>query len=195
MSIPMEEILHRSSKSSLILAIVLIVLGILAITLPTATSIGIVKVLAWLVIFDGFIQLVYAFQSKGVGRVAWKVLVAVLYLAVGGYLLANPHLGIAGLTLLLAILFFSEGVLNLVTYFVTRRSDNYLWLLVHGIISLLLGIMIWRRWPSDKFLIFGIIVGISMIMSGLSRLLMALEARRHARDRFNRPLPGTTLPI
>lgn len=190
MSISMGEISQRSSKSSLILAIILIVLGLLAITLPTAGSIGVVKVLAWLIIFDGFAQLVHAFQSEGVGRVAWKVLVSILYLAAGAYLLANPLLGIAGLTLILAIFFFAEGVIDLIAFFSMRRIDRSVWLLLHGIVSLLLGLMIWRRWPSDSIWVIGTIVGISMFISGFSRLFMALEARKHARHIGDRNLAG-----
>ena len=190
MSISMGEISQRSPKSSLILAIILIVLGLLAITLPTATSIGAVKVLAWLIIFDGFVQLVYAFQSQGVGRIAWKVLVSILYLVGGAYLLANPLLGIAGLTLMLAIFFSAEGVMDLIAFFVTRRNDRSVWLLLHGLASLILGLMIWRRWPSDSLWIIGTIVGISMFLSGFSRLFMALEARKHARHVGDRHLAG-----
>ena len=190
MSISMGEISQRSPKSSLILAIILIVLGLLAITLPTAGSIGVVKVLAWLIIFDGFAQLVHAFQSEGVGRVAWKVIVSILYLAAGVYLLANPLLGITGLTLILAIFFFAEGVIDLIAFFVTRRHDRSVWQLLHGILSLGLGLIIWNKWPSDSLWVIGTIVGISMFMSGFSRLFMALEARRHARHVSDRHLAG-----
>lgn len=190
MSIAMGEIPQRSPKSSLVLAIILIVLGLLAISLPTATSIGAIKVLAWLIIIDGFVQLVYAFQSEGVGRIAWKVLVAILYLGAGAYLLANPLLGIAGLTLVLAIFFLAEGVIDLIAFFVTRRHDRSVWQLLHGILSLALGLMIWNRWPSDSLWVIGTIVGISMFMFGFSRLFMALEARRHARHVGDRHIAG-----
>jgi uncharacterized membrane protein HdeD (DUF308 family) len=188
MSTAIEAIPQRPSRSSLFLAIILIILGLLAITLPTATSIGAVKVLGWLIIFDGFAQLVHAFQSEGVGRIAWKILVAVLYLAGGAFLLANSLLGVAGLTLALAIFFFAEGVLDLTAYFVTRRNDRSVWLLSHGILSVFLGLMIWMQWPAGSFWVIGTIVGISMFMSGFSRLLMALEARKHGRYLGNRPL-------
>jgi uncharacterized membrane protein HdeD (DUF308 family) len=190
MSTAMEAIPHQSSKSSLILAIILIVLGLLAITLPTITSIGVVKVLGWLLIFDGFAQLVHAFQSEGVGRIAWKILVAILYLAGGAYLLANPLLGVAGLTLALAIFFLAEGVMDMVAYFVSRRHERSAWLLMHGIVSLFLGLIIWRQWPSSSLWLIGTIVGISMFISGFTRLFMALEARKHARYLGNRPLAG-----
>jgi uncharacterized membrane protein HdeD (DUF308 family) len=194
MSTAMEAIPHRSSKSSFILAIILIVLGLLAINLPTATSIGAVRVLGWLIIFDGFAQLVHAFQSEGVGRIAWKVLVAILYLAGGAFLLANTLLGVAGLTLALAIFFLAEGVMDLIAYFVTRRNDRSTWLLLHGIISLILGLIIWVQWPTGSFWVIGTIVGISMFISGFTRLFMALEARRHSRYLGNRPLAGDLHP-
>jgi uncharacterized membrane protein HdeD (DUF308 family) len=190
MSTAMEAIPHQSSKSSLILAIILIVLGLLAITLPTITSIGVVKVLGWLLIIDGFAQLVHAFQSEGVGRIAWKILVAILYLAGGAYLLANPLLGVAGLTLAVAIFFLAEGVMDMVAYFVSRRHERSAWLLMHGIVSLFLGLIIWRQWPSSSLWLIGTIVGISMFISGFTRLFMALEARKHARYLGNRPLAG-----
>jgi uncharacterized membrane protein HdeD (DUF308 family) len=182
MSTPMEAIPQRPSRSSLFLAVILIILGLVAITLPTITSIGVVKMLGWLLIFDGFAQLVHAFMSEGVGRIAWKILVAVLYLAGGTYLLANSFLGVAGLTLALAIFFFAEGVMDLIAYFVTRRNDRSVLLLLHGIISMILGLIIWRQWPTDSFWVIGTIVGISMFISGFIRLFMALEARKHGRS-------------
>jgi uncharacterized membrane protein HdeD (DUF308 family) len=182
MSTPIEAIPQRPSRSSLFLAIILIIFGLLAITLPTLTSIGVVKVLGWLLVFDGFAQLVHAFLSEGVGRTAWKILVAFLYLAGGAYLLANSFLGVAGLTLALAIFFFAEGVMDLTAYFVTRRNDRSPLLLLHGIVSMILGLIIWRQWPSSSSWAIGTIVGISMFITGFSRFFMALEARRHGRS-------------
>lgn len=115
MSAPIEAIPQRPSRSSLFLAFILMIIGLLAITLPEITSIGVVKVLGWLIVFDGFAQLVHAFMSEGVGRTVWKLLVAVLYLAGGAYLLANSFLGVASLTLALGIFFFAEGVMDLAT--------------------------------------------------------------------------------
>ncbi len=194
MSTAMEAIPHGSSKSSLILAIILIILGLLAITLPTATSIGAVRVLGWLIIFDGFAQLVHAFQSEGVGRITWKILVAVLYLAGGAYLLANTLIGVAGLTLVLAIFFFAEGVMDLIAYFGSRRHERSVWLLMHAIISVFLGLLIWRQWPVSSFWAIGTIVGISMFIGGISRLMMALESRKQSRYFDNRPIAGDLHP-
>ncbi|MGC1449150.1 MAG: HdeD family acid-resistance protein [Candidatus Sulfotelmatobacter sp.] len=175
--------LKRISRVSLVLSIILIIFGILAITLPMATSVGVVIIIGWLVIFDGFAQLVHAAQSKGIGHIVWKILVALLYLVAGAYLLAHPALGVAGFTLALAIFLFAEGVADVVAYFSTRKSgDNSLWMLLDGIITLVLGFMIWKQWPVSSLWVIGTLVGISMVMTGTTRLMMTLAVRKAAKS-------------
>jgi len=58
----------RSAATSLAWPIVLILIGILALVLPAATSFGVARVLSWLLFFYGIFQFTEAFGSKGVGR-------------------------------------------------------------------------------------------------------------------------------
>ena len=176
----LETGLRRASRASLVLSIVLIIFGLLAITLPMATSIGVVIVIGWLVIFDGLAQLVHAFQSSGVGHIVWKLLVAVFYLVAGGYLLASPGLGAAGLTLVLGIFLFAEGIADVVAYFATRKTGSSPWMLAEGVITLILGFMIWNQWPVSSLWVIGTLVGVSMVMTGTTRLMMALAVRKLA---------------
>jgi uncharacterized membrane protein HdeD (DUF308 family) len=168
---------RQSFKSSILFAILLIVLGILAISLPALASIGVARVLSWLILIEGIVQLVYAFKSEGAGRKIWKLLVAVLYIAVGGYLLVHPLIGLAGLTLLLAMFFFVEGLTDIGTFIWTRKIHGSGWLLLHGLITLLLGVMIWKHWPVSSLWALGTLVGISMLMTGMTRLMMATARR------------------
>jgi len=176
----LETGLRRASRASLVLSIVLIIFGLLAITLPMATSIGVVIVIGWLVIFDGLAQLVHAFQSSGVGHIVWKLLVAVFYLVAGGYLLSSPGLGAAGLTLVLGIFLFAEGIADVVAYFATRKTGSSPWMLADGVITLILGFMIWNQWPVSSLWVIGTLVGVSMVMTGTTRLMMALAVRKLA---------------
>jgi uncharacterized membrane protein HdeD (DUF308 family) len=184
----LEAGLKRASRASLVLSIVMIFFGILAITLPMASSIGVVIVIGWLVIFDALAQLVHAFQSEGIGHIAWKLLVAVLYLVAGGYLIARPALGVAGFTLVLGIFLFAEGVADVVAYFSTRKSGSSGWMLLDGIITLVLGLMIWNQWPFSSLWVIGTLVGISMVMTGTTRLMMALAVRKFANRLDDSPL-------
>lgn len=173
---------RHNFTSSIWFAILLIIFGLLAISLPAIASFGVARVLSWLILIDGVVQLVYAFKSKGVGRTIWKLLVSILYIVVGVYLLANPLLGLAKLTLLLAIFFFIEGIADIGTFIWARKSEGSEWLLLHGIITLLLGVMIWRHWPFSSLWALGTLVGISMLVTGVTRLMMAVKSRRLAVD-------------
>jgi uncharacterized membrane protein HdeD (DUF308 family) len=186
MNTAMLDRAERASRSSIMLAIILIVLGVLAIALPMFTSVGVVKILAALIILNGLAQLVHAFQAESAGRTTWKILVAILYLGVGIYLFANPLVGLAGLTLLLAMFFFAEGFMDIVTYFMTRSVGGSGWLLLHGLVTVALGLMIWTRWPLSSLWLIGTLVGISMVLTGVTRLMMALEIRKIAAARDSR---------
>src|SRR5208337_2017663 len=166
------------SGKSIVWAIVLIIFGFLAIALPFATSWGVVLVIAWLIVFSGAFQFVHAFQSKGIGHILWKLLVAILYLIVGLYFLLHPALGVAAFTLALAVFFVIEGVMDLVAYFQTRAIPGSGWILFDGIVTLILGVLVWRQWPSSSLWVIGTLVGISMIMTGTTRLMISLAARR-----------------
>jgi uncharacterized membrane protein HdeD (DUF308 family) len=169
-----------ASGGSIVWAILLIVFGFLAIALPFATSWGVVVVIGWLIVFSGGFQFIHAFQSKGVGHILWKLLVAILYLIFGIYLLLHPVVGVAALTLVLAIFFVLEGIFDLVAYFKARGLPGSGWILFDGIVTLILGILVWRQWPSSSLWVIGTLVGISMIFTGMTRLMLGLAAKRLA---------------
>jgi uncharacterized membrane protein HdeD (DUF308 family) len=170
----------RAAGASLVLSTILIITGVLAIALPIVSSIGVAIVIGWLVIFAGLAQLVHSFQSKGIGHIAWKLLVALFYLAAGAYLIGRPALGASGLALALGVFLFAEGVADVIAYFSTRKTGSSIWVLLDGAITLTLGFMIWNQWPVNSLWVVGTLVGISMIMSGVTRFMMALAVRRVA---------------
>lgn len=184
----LETGLKRASGTSLALSIILIIFGLVAIALPLVSSIGVAIVIGWMVIFAGIAQLVHAFQSTGIGPIVWKVLVALIYLVAGFSLIARPVAGVAGLTLVLGVFLFAEGIADVVAYFATRKSGSSPWMLLDGIITLILGFLIWNRWPSSSLWVIGTFVGISMVMTGTTRFMMALAVRRAASHLSDTPL-------
>ena len=127
---------------------------------------GVVVVIAWLIIFSGGFQFIHAFKSKGIGSIVWKLLVALLYLIVGLYFLLNPFLGVAAFTFAVAIFFVAEGLVDLVAYFQNRSTTGSGWILFDGLVTLILGLMVWRQWPSSSLWVIGTLVGISMVLTG-----------------------------
>jgi uncharacterized membrane protein HdeD (DUF308 family) len=169
---------RKASGWSMLWGILMLICGILAITMPFASSMGIVIVLAWLILFAGVCHLIFAFQSHNIGGFLWKVFLAIIYGFAGIYMLMHPLLGVVSLTFLLAIFLVIEGVVEIVLYFNIRGAANAGWVLFDGIVTFILGFLIWRRWPSSSVWVIGTLVGISLIFSGISRFMLSSAARR-----------------
>jgi uncharacterized membrane protein HdeD (DUF308 family) len=162
---------------SIAVSLLMILAGILAIGLPVAAGIAVNIVVAWLLVFCGLAHLVFGWHIREIGGIIWEVLLGVLYIGVGAYLLTHPVAGLVTLTLALAIYLFAEGVLELVLSFQLRPRQGWGWLLLDGVVTLILAMMIWRTWPASTEWVIGTLVGISMIFSGATRLMLSIAAR------------------
>jgi uncharacterized membrane protein HdeD (DUF308 family) len=174
----LAKVAQRASGFSLVLSVFLILFGILAIMLPVAMSLGVVVVIAWLLIISGVVQGVHAFRCEGIGSKLWRLLVAIIYVAMGIFLRVNLHIGLAALTLAMILFCVTQGVFTIGAYLLTRNSGASGWLLFDGVITLVLGLMIWRHWPASSFWVLGTFAGINMISSGMSRLGLTLAVRK-----------------
>ena len=162
---------------SIAVSLLMILAGILAIGLPLAAGIAVNIIVAWLLVFCGAAHLVFAWNLRRIGGAIWQILLGILYIGIGAYVVVHPLGGLLALTLALAIYLFAEGVLELILSFQVRPRQGWGWLLFDGIVTLILGAMIWRTWPASSEWAIGTLVGISMIFSGVTRLMLSLAAR------------------
>jgi uncharacterized membrane protein HdeD (DUF308 family) len=170
-------IVKKAVGWSIGLSVLMIVAGFLAIAVPQAAGIAVNLLVAWLLVFSGAAHLVFAWHTRTTGGMLWELLLGILYIFIGAYLLFHPVAGLASLTLALAIYLFAEGILELTLSFRLRPMPGSNWLLFDGIITLILSVLIWRTWPSSTEWVIGTLVGISMLFSGISRLMLSLAAR------------------
>jgi uncharacterized membrane protein HdeD (DUF308 family) len=174
------DIVRQASTWSILWGVSLIIFGMLAVGSPYVAAVAVNALLAWLIVLAGVIHVVLAFQAHGAGSLIWKLLVGVAYVFCGVYLIIHPALGVASLTLLLACLFLVEGVLNIVLFFQMRSVGGSTWVLLDGIITLALGGMIYLQWPASSAWAIGTLVGVSLIISGVSRVMLSLAVRKTA---------------
>lgn len=160
----------------LILGIVTIVLGTLIIAVPWMGTLAAVWMLSVLLIAGGIGQLVGAFWARRWSGFFLSLLAGILYLAVGILSIDQPIKTAAGLTLLIASFLIVGGIFRIVASLV-YRFEGWIWPLLNGVISLLLGIFIWRHWPVDAFWVIGLFVGIEMLFSGWTWVMLALAVR------------------
>lgn len=169
--------INKSVNASLLIGILLIILGIVAIAQPTVSTIFAETWFALILASAGVAKLVYAFQTRNEGGFAWKLILSILYIATGVMLFVNPLTGVLTLTLLLGSFLLMEGVFELILAFRLRPQANWTWALGNGIITLLLGGMIWFQWPFNAPWLIGTLVGVSVLFTGVSRVMLSLNAR------------------
>lgn len=175
-----SNILRQASTASILWGVLLIIFGILAVGSPFLAAVAVNVLLAWLIVLAGAVHIMLAFRAHGAGSLIWKLLVGLAYVFFGAYLLMHPVLAVASLTLVLASLFLIEGILDIVLFFTMRAMQGSSWVLVDGIITLLLGLMIYMQWPSSAAWAIGTLVGVSMIISGITRVMLSLAVRKSA---------------
>jgi uncharacterized membrane protein HdeD (DUF308 family) len=158
----------------------LVVLGMLAVGSPALAAVAVNAVIAWLIVLAGVVHLVIAFYAHRAGSLIWKLLVGIAYVFFGVYLIAHPALGVVSLTLVLACLFLAEGIFDIALFFQMRAVGGAGWILVDGIVTLLLGLMIYLQWPLSSNWAIGTLVGVSLIVSGITRLLLSLAVAKIA---------------
>lgn len=169
--------IKKGINGSLLIGILLIVLGIAAIAVPNVSTIVAETWIALILISAGAAKLVYSFQTRDQGGFIWKLLLSILYIATGVMLFVYPLTGVLTLTLLVGSFLLTEGVFNLILAFRLRPQENWTWVLVDGIITLVLGAMIWFQWPFNAPWLIGTLVGVSVLFTGFSRVMLSLNAR------------------
>ena len=173
-----SDLVRRASTLSILWGVSLICLGMLAVAAPMIAAVAVNALIAWLIVLAGVVHLVVAFHSREAGSVIWRLLVGLAYICFGGYLIARPALGVVTLTLLLASLFLVEGIFNIILFFRSPSNRRSSWFLLDGIVTLLLGLMIYMQWPSSSAWAVGTLVGVSLIFSGVTRVMVSLAVRR-----------------
>jgi uncharacterized membrane protein HdeD (DUF308 family) len=156
------------------------VLGLFLIVYPFIAGAITAVLLGWILIFVGLAQFIFALHSRSAGRFFLKVLLGVLFGLYGIVLAFFPIAGLAVLTGLLAALLLMHAVLLIAIGFQVRPIRGWGWFLADGIGSLLLGILILAKWPSSSLWAIGTLVGIAVLVSGITRICIASGIRSGA---------------
>jgi len=173
--------INRAVGWSIVCSVLMMVAGILAMVVPPASGIAVTILLGCLLVFCGGVHLAYAWETRHSGGFWWGLLLSVIYVAAGVYISLYPMAGLASLTLVLAAYLLAESVLEFILAYQLRPLSGSGWLVLDGIVTLILAVMIGWTWPSSSLWVIGMLVGISMLFSGITRLMISLSARRVAR--------------
>lgn len=157
----------------------LLILGVIAITVPLFATLGLTIILGWVFLISGIMGMVSTFWARHAPGFRWSLISALLAVGVGVALLAWPLNGAVSLTLLLGVFCAVEGLATLLYAFDHRRqlSGRSGWMFGSGILDVILAAVILVGLPQTAAWALGFVVGIKMIFGGLALVLMSLHAR------------------
>jgi uncharacterized membrane protein HdeD (DUF308 family) len=160
----------------MVLGVVLLLLGVLAIIFPFATTIAAKVALGWLFLIGGVVQIIQSFSTQKWSGFILNLIIGVLYLLAGAWLAFFPLTGIITLTIFLAALFIVNGVLEIGMGFRLRDRSGWFWMLLSGIIGVILGVWLFIGLPETATWAIGLVVGINLVTSGLAYILLPMVA-------------------
>ena len=98
----------------------------------------------------------------------------------GLILITRPGIGLAALAFILAFYFFVDGITRIAMALQMRPGGGWRWMLFTGILSGILGFVIWNQWPVSGYWAIGWLVGIQYIFSGWSIISIGMSAKKAA---------------
>ncbi|NQT22709.1 MAG: HdeD family acid-resistance protein [Candidatus Omnitrophica bacterium] len=169
----MSDIMRQTKGWFLGAGIILIILGAVAISVPLAVSIAVEILFGWIFVLSGVVTIIHSFRALNSGKCILRLLIGIAYLAIGIMFLMHPMQGVLTLTLLLAILFAFQGITQVAVALRLRPLPNWGWMLVSGIAALILAAIIFSGYPGNVAWILGLLVGINLIFSGWTMLMLS----------------------
>ena len=147
----------------------LVLLGIVAMASPFVTGVALAVTLGAVLVLGALLHVASAFAAGSLGGFVWQVLLGVVYAFAGISILANPVVGLATLTVLVVVFLVLGGFVEL-GWAVVGGADTRLWLALSGIVSLLLGALVFVGFPSSALWAVGVLFGVNLLVTGVAMI-------------------------
>lgn len=161
------------------LGIVMVMLGVIGLGMTVLFNEIVVMYFGFLLLFGSGVQLMQAFRAEAWKGRVWHVLIALVYIVGGIIAVTEPVIAGMTLALLIAWTLIVIGVLRLFMALQMRGAAGWLWTLLGGVLSVVLGVMIINEWPQSGLWVIGLFVAIEILFAGWSQIMIALAAKNY----------------
>lgn len=161
----------------MLLGVLLVLGGIAAITYPCVSSVGAVMVLGIILIVSGVFTIIGAFWAGKWSALFLQLLVGILYVMVGMAVRDSPLESTALVTMFMAAFFIVVGAFRIIVS-VIERFPQWGWALINGVVTLLVGLIIYDSFPLSALWVIGLLVGIELLFNGWTWIMLSLVIRQ-----------------
>lgn len=177
------SLLKKSRTLLVILGILSIFLGFAAMGAPLMTGSAVTIIIGSVLLMSGVFELIHAFSGNGWKAGIFDFIGGALAIIGGGIIISRPIIALSIFTLILAAYFVIDGVTRIIVAFKVKPQPGWGVLLVGGLASLILGVMIWRRWPLSGLWAIGVLVGIKILFAGWSMIFLGTAVGSAIQDK------------
>jgi uncharacterized membrane protein HdeD (DUF308 family) len=170
--------ISEHAKHAVICGTVMVIAGVLAIMAPFVTGLSLMVVLGVLLLVAGIAECLLAFKAGAFGRGLLIFVIGLLTAIAGLWTLLQPLAALATVTLLLAAYFVVAGVVELFAALSGAPAAGRGWLIFGAVVSIILGVLLWRQFPLSGVWAVGTLVGIRLLLSGMSLIGIGSAARK-----------------
>lgn len=174
--------IRKNARLAVIVGILMVICGFLAVASPLAAGLYVTIFVGAMLIVGGIGQCFLAFRAGAFSKGLLIFILGALTAVVGLYLVNQPVAGLASITIFLAAYFVATGIVELVGAFQIRPAQGWGLMLFNGIVTLLLGLLIWRQYPLSGAWAVGILFGIKVILGGWTLIFIGRSVRAVARN-------------
>lgn len=176
------EAAKKGSRGAIIWGACVAILGLLAMGMPFLTGITIAITIGVILLATGIAQIVFAFSSDTFGTGAMRFAFGLLAGLCGISMISQPGAGLATITLILAVWFVVDGIWALVLGFQWRPEKGWGWMLFNGALGIVLGVMVYRQFPTSAVWLVGVLVGIRLFFAGWTMIALGSTVRAVAKS-------------
>jgi len=172
------DALHFKWGWFLVLGIVLILCGAFAVALPAVSTFAASVVLGIVLSLAGIVKIIQSLQVKEWSGFVWQELTGAVELVGGILIWLNPLKGALAITLLIALVFLVQGLMQIAFAVRVRKQAGWNWLLLSGLVALAASAALMLKLPYTRFYTPGTIAGVSLLVAGCAYIAIALAVRR-----------------
>ncbi len=159
--------------------ILLVLAGIVGLGYEFAVSVVTTLFVGGLIVAYGVMEVIHAFRHQRWSGFFLFLFGGLLSIVAGVVIWTRPLASMGVITLLAASYFVVLGVFRVVGA-VSSRHPGWGWGVFNGVVSTLLGLLVWNGWPASSIWVIGMFVSIDMIFQGWNYVMLAMVARRGA---------------
>ena len=163
----------------LLFGILLTVCGAAAVIFPALTvltTLVATQILGIVLIVAGIATIIMSFWAGKWSGLLVQLLIGILYLIVGFMITDKPLQSAVTLTAFVAAFFIVAGSFRILAALMIQ-FPHWGWSLLNGIVTFLLGVIIFHHFPQAALWVLGLLIGLEMLFHGWTWIMLSLAVR------------------